>query len=246
MSSIDQQFQLMQQQIAALQEQLNNTNLAPMQSADDTATQPLHSMGTRPHYDWSPSEALTEVMNLDAPLHTSPMLSDSERRTIIESYPPMAHMEYKAPATIPTAERLMNKGQRYEDNNLKHLQYLLSAVFRPLDILSHELVSSESGNPNLERYCTILSDVRKLLLHTCAAMTQSRNNIALRAVNPSFSVKSDSEVNYTLPLDEFKNTLIQQTAARRATREATVNRRQRRRFQPGNTNNVNATSNGFD
>ncbi|RCH82862.1 hypothetical protein CU098_000277, partial [Rhizopus stolonifer] len=92
MSSIEQQFQLMQQQIAALQEQLNNTNLAPMQSADDTATRPLHSMGTRPHYDWSPSEALTEVMNLDAPLHTSPMLSDSERKMIIESYPPMAHM----------------------------------------------------------------------------------------------------------------------------------------------------------
>ncbi|CEP09535.1 hypothetical protein, partial, partial [Parasitella parasitica] len=158
----------------------------------------------------------------------------------------MAHLEYKAPATIPTAERLMNKGQRYEDNNLKHLQYLLSAAFRPLDILSHELVSSESDNPNLERYCTMLSDVRKLLLHTCAAMTQSRNNIALRAVNPSFSVKSDSEATYTLPLDEFQNTLIQQTAARKATREATVNRRQRRRFQPGNNNSASTTSNGFD
>ncbi|CEP07627.1 hypothetical protein [Parasitella parasitica] len=191
-------------------------------------------MGTRPHYDWSPSEALTEVMNLDALLHTSPMLSDSE--------------QYKTPAIIPKAERLMNKGQRYAGNNLnKHLQYLLSAVFCPLDILSHELVFSESNNPNLERYCTMLSDVRKLLLYTCAAMTQFCKNIALRAVKPSFSEKSDSEATYTtLPLDKFQNKLIQHTAARKATREANVNRGQRRRFQPGNNNNsASTTSNGF-
>jgi len=81
-----------------------------MQSADDTASLPLHSMGTRPRYDWSSSEGLTTLMNLDAPLHTSELLSDSERKAIIESYPPMAHLNYKAPATIPSAERLMNKG----------------------------------------------------------------------------------------------------------------------------------------
>ncbi|EIE91792.1 hypothetical protein RO3G_16503 [Rhizopus delemar RA 99-880] len=46
----------------------------------------------------------------------------------------MAHLEYKSSATIPTAEYLMNKGQRYEDKSLEHLQYLLSAAFRPLDI----------------------------------------------------------------------------------------------------------------
>jgi hypothetical protein len=112
-------------------------------------------------------------MHLDTPLHTSTLLSDSERKTIIESYPPMAHLEYKAPATIHTAERLMTKGQRYEDRSLKHLQYLSSAAFPLLDILSHELVSSESDNSNLERYCTMLRDVRKLLLHVCSAMTQS-------------------------------------------------------------------------
>ncbi|KAG1367337.1 hypothetical protein G6F61_012999 [Rhizopus arrhizus] len=242
MSSIEEQFHMMQQQIAALQEQLNGAS-TPMQSADDTAPMPLHSMGTRPHYDWSPSDTLIELMNLDTPLHTSNLLSDSERKTIIESYPPMAHLEYKAPATIPTAERLMNKGQRYEDRSLKHLQYLLSAAFRPLDILSHELVSSESGNPSLERYCTMLRDIRKLLLHVCSAMTQARNNIALRAVNPSFSLKQDQEVQYTLPLDEFQNTLIQQTAARKATREATVNRRQHRRFASNNSVNPSSFSN---
>ncbi|KAG0775696.1 hypothetical protein G6F21_013851 [Rhizopus arrhizus] len=131
----------------------------------------------------------------------------------------------------------MNKGQRHEDNSLKHLQYLLSAAFRPLDTLSHELVSCESDNPNLERYCKMLYDVRKLLLHVCSSMTQARNNVALRAINPSFSLKSDTEVTYTLPLDEFQQTLVQQTTARKVTREATARYRQRRspNDSPGNS-----------
>ncbi|CEP13170.1 hypothetical protein [Parasitella parasitica] len=183
-------------------------------------------MGTRPHYDWSPSESLTELMNLDTPLHTTAPLSDSERKTIIESCPPIAHLDYKAPVTIPSAEKMMNKGQRIEDSSLKQLQYSLSAVYRPLDILCLEIISSESGNPNLERYCAMLRDIRKLLLHAGSSMTHIRNNIALRTVNPSFSLKSDNKVKYTLPLDEFQNTLIQQTAARNATRDATINKRQ--------------------
>ena len=141
MSSLEEQLDLMQQQIHALQAQLDANKASHKQSVDDTANKPIHSMGTRPHYDWSPSDALTELMELDVPLHTSTMLSDSERKTIIESYPPIAYLDYKAPATIPTAERLMNKGQRLEDNSLKHLQYLLSAAFRPLDILAHEIVT---------------------------------------------------------------------------------------------------------
>lgn len=116
----------------------------------------------------------------------------------------MAHLEYKAPATIPQAERLMNKGQKFEYNPLKYLQYLLSAAFRPLDILGNEMVTSESGNPILKRYCIMLQDVRRLLLHVCSTMNQTRNNVALRAINPSFSMKSESETKYTLPLDEFQ------------------------------------------
>ncbi|KAK4518392.1 uncharacterized protein ATC70_008609 [Mucor velutinosus] len=53
-------------------------------------------------------------------------------------------------------------------------------------------------------------------------MTQQRNNLALRGINPSFRLENDAEVNYTLPLDEFQKTLVQQTAARKATREATL------------------------
>ncbi|CEP13091.1 hypothetical protein [Parasitella parasitica] len=76
-------------------------------------------------------------------------------------------------------------------------------------------------------------------------MSHIRNNIALRAVNPSLSLKSDNEVNYTLSLNEFQNTLIQQTAARKATREATINKRQHHRFPNGSPNVSNSFPNGL-
>ncbi|KAG0736024.1 hypothetical protein G6F57_002397 [Rhizopus arrhizus] len=181
MFSIEEQPHMMKQQIAAFQEQLNSDS-TPMKSADDTA----HSVDTRLHNDWSLSDTLTELVNLDTPLHTSNLLSDSERRTIIEPYPLMTHLEYKAPATIPTAERLMNKGQRYEDRSLKHLQYLLSAAFLPLDILSHDLVSSESGNPNLKRYCTMLRDIsRKATRETTVNRRQHCRFTSSNSVNSS-------------------------------------------------------------
>jgi hypothetical protein len=94
---MEEQLHMMQQQIATLQEQLNSSNPAPMQSADDTATLPLHAMSARPHYDWDPSDSVTELMNLEAPLNTHPLLSDSEKKSIIEFYHPMAHLEYKPP-----------------------------------------------------------------------------------------------------------------------------------------------------
>lgn len=90
----------------------------------------------------------------------------------------------------------------------------------------------------------MLREVRKLLLHVCASMTQDRNNIALRPVNPSFSLRSEHAGQYAMSLDEFQQTLAQQTATRKATREAT-NRSQRIRhnginnqshFPPGTDN----------
>ncbi|KAL9540275.1 hypothetical protein PS6_010843, partial [Mucor atramentarius] len=111
------------QQIAALQEQLHNTTTTPIQSADNTANPlPLHPMGTRPHHYWSPWECLTELMSIDTLLHTTPFLSDPERKTIIESYPPIAHLGYKAPATILSAETMMNRGHCMEYSSLKQLQ----------------------------------------------------------------------------------------------------------------------------
>jgi hypothetical protein len=85
MSSVEEQLHMMQQQIVTLQEQLNSGTPTLMQSADDAATLPLHAMGARPHYDWSPSDSVTELMNLEAPLNTHPLLPDSKTNPIIES-----------------------------------------------------------------------------------------------------------------------------------------------------------------
>ncbi|CEP13092.1 hypothetical protein [Parasitella parasitica] len=145
MSSLEEQLHMMQQQITALQEQLHNAPLTPMQSADGTATNlPLHSLwALEPITTGLFQKVKTELLGLDTPLHTTAPLSDSEGKNIIECYSPIAHLDYKAPATIPSAEKMMNRGQRMEDNSLKQLQYSLSAAYHPLDIPCHEIVSLE-------------------------------------------------------------------------------------------------------
>ncbi|EPB87227.1 hypothetical protein HMPREF1544_05949 [Mucor circinelloides 1006PhL] len=153
MSTIEEQLlALQQQQFASPQTQLQAASVptsTPMQRT--RCYSKLHSVETRPHYGWPPSDALMDLMELDTPIHHAKPLPDSERKAIIEFYPPMAHLDYRAPATIPSAECLMNRGQKYEDNALRQLQYLLSAVFRPLDTLTKDMFTSEYGNPNLER-----------------------------------------------------------------------------------------------
>ncbi|KAI9266976.1 hypothetical protein BY458DRAFT_573759 [Sporodiniella umbellata] len=143
MSTLEEQFLALQQQFSSLQAQLQ-TAPTPMQTADDTAMptpmQPggnaaiptVHSIETRPHYDWSPSDALMDLMEFDTPIHTAKPMPDSER-----------------------------------------------------------------------------------------------NNIALRAHDPSYRLNDASEANCTLPLDGYQQTLTQQHAAKKTMRETTTPRRQR-------------------
>ncbi|CEP09844.1 hypothetical protein, partial, partial [Parasitella parasitica] len=126
MSSVEQQLTAMQEQMAALQTQLAQViNTAPMQSDDSTATS-LHSLNTRPHYEWIPSEAQVNILHMNVPIHTSKPMPSADRRAIIEAYPPVAQLEYRSPATVPSADQAMNKGQKMEDNSLKNLQYQAS------------------------------------------------------------------------------------------------------------------------
>ncbi|KAK4514625.1 GTP-binding nuclear protein gsp1/Ran [Mucor velutinosus] len=237
MSTLEEQVLALQQQLATLQAQIETTSgPTPMQSADDTAMPTPMQPGA--------SAAVPHIHSLDTPIHNAKPLPESERKAIIEAYPPMAHLDYNAPNTIPSAERLMNRGQKYQDTAIKQLQYLLSAAFRPLDILTNEMFTYESGNPNMERYSVMLRDTRRLLLHVCSMMTQQRTNIALRAHNPPYRLNNTSEVNYTLPLNEFQQTLVQQHAAMKATREATVTRKPRRFAR--NPSNSGSSSNGLD
>ncbi|KAK4509550.1 uncharacterized protein ATC70_007902 [Mucor velutinosus] len=168
MSSVEQQLTAMQEQMATLQAQLAQViNPTPMQSEDNTAPPTLHSLSTRPHYEWTPSEA---------------------------------QLEYRSRAIVPSAEQIINKGQKIEDNSLKHLQYQTSAILRPLDVLANEMITHDGNNANLERFCAMLAEMRSLVVDLCSTITQARINIAYRAVNPSFSVKAESDVGYIVPV----------------------------------------------
>ncbi|KAG1133582.1 hypothetical protein G6F37_013312 [Rhizopus arrhizus] len=118
----------------------------------------------------------------------------------------------------------MNKGQKNEDQSLKQFQYLVSAILRPLDILAHELATNEANNQHLEKYMLMLRDVRKLVLNVSSSLNNARNNVAMRAFNPAYSIKRD-DGSCTLPLSEFQSALTQQTTERKNLREATYRRR---------------------
>ncbi|KAL9541729.1 hypothetical protein PS6_010174 [Mucor atramentarius] len=106
--------------MATLQAQLAQViTTTPRQSDDNTATPSLHSLSARPHYEWTPSEAhQVNMLHMDVPIHTSKPMTSADRKSIIEAYPPVAQLEYRSPATVPSAEQSMNKVQKMEDNPL--------------------------------------------------------------------------------------------------------------------------------
>ena len=95
------------------------------------------------------------------------MLPDEERRKTIDHYPNIEHLQYQPPDTIPNTTRKMNKYQTKQDMSLRRLQYLLSSVYRPLDVLGLE-ISQDRNNENIERYLHMLKDCRTLLLNVSA------------------------------------------------------------------------------
>lgn len=106
--------------MATLQAQLAQViTTTPRQSDDNTATPSLHSLSARPHYEWTPSEAhQVNMLHMDVPIHTSKPMTSADRKFIIEAYPPVAQLEYRSPATVPSAEQSMNKVQKMEDDPL--------------------------------------------------------------------------------------------------------------------------------
>ncbi|KAI8640383.1 hypothetical protein BD408DRAFT_419799 [Parasitella parasitica] len=80
-----------------------------MQSVEEAAPAMLHSLSTHPHYEWTLSETQVNILHMEAPIHTSQPMALAERKAIIEAYPPVAQLDYRSPATIPSAEQNMNK-----------------------------------------------------------------------------------------------------------------------------------------
>ncbi|KAI9472266.1 MAG: hypothetical protein EXX96DRAFT_642847 [Benjaminiella poitrasii] len=140
---------LPQPQPGASQSSTNGDDIT-MDVSDEINT--LRSFSIRPSYTWT--------------LHR-----------IIERYPTIANIRYQPPDMIPDAARKMNKSQRKQDTSFKHLQCLVSGLFRPLDILSHEL-SLDVNNTHLQRYLSMLADCRLLLLNLSFQINQMRTNLA--------------------------------------------------------------------
>ncbi|KAI9484171.1 MAG: hypothetical protein EXX96DRAFT_537449 [Benjaminiella poitrasii] len=92
----------------------------------------FHSFGVRPSYTWTPIFDLDDYIYLGTSLFTYTALSDEERKSI-------------PPDTISDAARKMQRTQQKQYSSLKRLQYLVSDIFRPLNILGYE-ISFEAEN----------------------------------------------------------------------------------------------------
>ncbi|RCH88068.1 hypothetical protein CU097_000681, partial [Rhizopus azygosporus] len=188
---------------------------------------PWHSLGIRPQFDWPPPEFLAQGLQLDRYLFsTEHIITDDERRELIKSYPALRNIEYKPPSTLPAAQRCMNKTQQLEDSSLRDLQYFLSGVFRPLDILGNELLQSTNVPPeSLGRHLDILNHARTLLINACATVTYNRNKIALRAVNPRFTAPAlSTQKKYTMASENSHQAITQKMSAAKGLREARIAR----------------------
>lgn len=242
---MQQQLLEMQSIIASFQ-QPAQPSAEQLQSEQPTSTtedqimvDTLHSLETRPDYSWVPSPILTEVLRLNSSLFQTPVLPDEDRRTMIEKYPGLRGIQYQPPDTIPMAAQKMQKFHTKQDMSLKRLQYLLSAVFRPMDVLGLEL-SKDTNNGNLQRYLTMLLDCRTLLLNVSSQITEMRNNLALQAINPTFKTSTTSTTTYTMDQTAFQALIVQQTSASQAVRNA-GQLRTKKRFNPNQQQSQTST-----
>ena len=203
------------------QQQAMLEQLLVAQDAQTSAASPtldLHDLPTRPRYEWQPSPQLCELLpTLEHGIFGSP-LSDDDRKAIIDRYPPVAGLDYSPPAMLPEADRHFKTGHRREDASLRSLQYAISAILHPLDVVSHSLVPL-LPHDQVVRIFAMLNDIRTLVLNAGGAANRARNNLALRAVNPSFSLPS-TDRTFTMALDQFKETVSTHTAMQKALKEA--------------------------
>lgn len=90
--------------------------------------------------------------------------------------------------------------------------------FAPLNVLTFELFTIL---PQEEVNCifTIVRDICTLVMHANGAANQARNDLSLKAINPSFSVGSPS-TSYTMTTSSFNELMAQQSAMQKTLRDA--------------------------
>ncbi|KAI9261608.1 hypothetical protein BDA99DRAFT_560467 [Phascolomyces articulosus] len=158
-----------------------------------------HDLPVRPSFDWVPSPTLVALLpTLKQPSLFDNMLADKE--------------------SLPDAAKYFNKGQSAEDTKLHNLQYTLSAVLRPLDVLGHMLLPILLPD-QIERIYSTINDIHTLLLHTAGTMNEHRNQLALRAVHPAIC-KPTEKKEYTILPETFRETLSQHTILQKSIRDA--------------------------
>ncbi|KAG2203119.1 hypothetical protein INT47_004926 [Mucor saturninus] len=215
-TNTSEQLVALQQRIMQLEQFI--TQQQPQQQS--STAQPSAEQQQQPSYSWTPPPLLSEVLQLESSLFPATMLTDDERRKVIENYPNIDGVQCQPPDTIPMASRKMKPFQSKQDMSLKRLQYLISGVFRPMDVLGLE-ISKETDNQNVQRYLYMLRDCRSLLLNVSAQINEMRNTLAIQAINPTFSSPSGGNANYTMAPADFQALLVQQTAAAQAVQKAT-------------------------
>jgi hypothetical protein len=113
----------------------------------------------------------------------------------------------------------MNESQRSHDASLKSIQYLLSAAFRPLDLLGHQLLNARETN-DIQHSLKILHDARALLLNVSNSVNTYRNGIAIKAVNKSFKPDLSGDSRHTMPSDQFHSMIGQLNSTQKTIKEA--------------------------
>ncbi|KAI9323272.1 hypothetical protein BX666DRAFT_1836895, partial [Dichotomocladium elegans] len=100
-----------------------------------------HDLAVRPSYEWQPDVRFSSLMpTLEQPLFSN-TLADDVRKAIIERYPPIQGLCYAPPATVPQEEHLFKPSQKADDAMLRQLQYTISGILRPLDVLGHAILA---------------------------------------------------------------------------------------------------------
>ena len=229
-STLQEQMALLQQQLQQQQQQ-QDTILQLLQQQQQQQQYPAHQPQPmqdsgdnspptpRAKYEWTPSNELVTLLDMDQDLFVGTPLTDKQRASLIDLYPPIAALDYRPPDAVPAAYGHMNESQRSHDASLKSIQYLLSAVFRPLDLLGHQLLTARETN-DIQHSLKILHDARALLLNVSNSVNTYRNGIAIKAVNKSFKPDLTGDSRHTMPSDQFHSMIGQLNSTQKTIKEA--------------------------
>jgi hypothetical protein len=98
---VQQQQQILQQILALQQQHQQQAQTTPQQqpmsesNGEETMTEiPLYSLPVKMDYSWTPPQALSEFLSLDANLFLTDVMQAKEHTELIEQYPPQKQLTY--------------------------------------------------------------------------------------------------------------------------------------------------------